>query len=303
MPTSDPAIAAKGYANPDSLVSTEWLAAHLDDPSIRIIESDEDVLLYETGHIPGAFKVDWHTDLNDPLVRDYVSAEQFQATQLGDSLDAVRIVGIEQHRAGEFVAAEPRRQRRIGERAGHLDRDRAEQLVADRMAVHVVDRFEMVEIEHHQRGRLVPALGADDHRGPFFGEAAAIEESCQRVLRREDVGALLGGGTLGHFARQVRPDQTGPGGGFGLQSGDVEAAGRVVRDHPAGHRPLPGHVARALPDAVRALEADRRADHALRTDRLVAARAAYAGLPIRVPVAADRLVHENALPCHGALTR
>jgi thiosulfate/3-mercaptopyruvate sulfurtransferase len=78
MPTSDPAIAAKGYANPDSLVSTEWLAAHLDDPSIRIIESDEDVLLYETGHIPGAFKVDWHTDLNDPLVRDYVSAEQFQ---------------------------------------------------------------------------------------------------------------------------------------------------------------------------------------------------------------------------------
>ncbi|HXT17393.1 MAG TPA: sulfurtransferase [Gemmatimonadaceae bacterium] len=79
MTETDRAIAAKGYAHPDALVSTEWLAAHLDDPKIRIIESDEDVLLYDTGHIPGAFKVDWHTDLNDALVRDYVSREQFQA--------------------------------------------------------------------------------------------------------------------------------------------------------------------------------------------------------------------------------
>ena len=48
---NDPAIAAKGYAHPDALVSTEWLAAHLDDPKIRVIESDEDVLLYDTNHI------------------------------------------------------------------------------------------------------------------------------------------------------------------------------------------------------------------------------------------------------------
>jgi thiosulfate/3-mercaptopyruvate sulfurtransferase len=87
MPTSDSAIAAKGYANPDSLVSTAWLAAHLDDPSIRIIESDEDVLLYETGHIPGAFKVDWHTELNDPVVSDYVSAEQFQELLRARNID------------------------------------------------------------------------------------------------------------------------------------------------------------------------------------------------------------------------
>ena len=57
--TSDAPIAAKGYAHPDALVSTEWLAEHLDDPSIVIVESDEDVLLYETGHIPGAMKIDW----------------------------------------------------------------------------------------------------------------------------------------------------------------------------------------------------------------------------------------------------
>ncbi len=75
----DPAIAAKQYAHPEVLVTTSWLAQHLNDPSIRVIESDEDVLLYDTGHIPGAQKVDWHQDLNDPVVRDYLSREQFQS--------------------------------------------------------------------------------------------------------------------------------------------------------------------------------------------------------------------------------
>jgi thiosulfate/3-mercaptopyruvate sulfurtransferase len=73
------AIATKGYVRPDVLVSTAWLAARLDDPSIRIIESDEDVLLYDIGHIRNAQKVDWHADLNDPVTRDYVSREAFEA--------------------------------------------------------------------------------------------------------------------------------------------------------------------------------------------------------------------------------
>ncbi|MEO6955389.1 MAG: sulfurtransferase [Antricoccus sp.] len=65
------------YAHPDRLVSTSWLADHLDEPNIVIVESDEDVLLYETGHIPGAVKVDWHLDLNDTVTRDYVDGERF----------------------------------------------------------------------------------------------------------------------------------------------------------------------------------------------------------------------------------
>ncbi len=65
------------YANPDVLVSTDWVAEHLNDPNVRLVESNEDVLLYDTGHIPGAVNIDWHADLNDPVVRDYVSAEQF----------------------------------------------------------------------------------------------------------------------------------------------------------------------------------------------------------------------------------
>jgi thiosulfate/3-mercaptopyruvate sulfurtransferase len=73
----DPSPLFQQFARPEKLVSAEWVAEHLDDPSVVIVESDEDVLLYETGHIPGAVKVDWHSDLNDPLVRDYLSPERF----------------------------------------------------------------------------------------------------------------------------------------------------------------------------------------------------------------------------------
>lgn len=65
------------YAHPEKLVSTQWLADHLGDPRLVVVESDEDVLLYDTGHIPGAVKIDWHTDLNDPVTRDYVDGEGF----------------------------------------------------------------------------------------------------------------------------------------------------------------------------------------------------------------------------------
>lgn len=65
------------YANPGILVSPDWLAEHLDDADVVVVESDEDVLLYDSGHIPGAVKVDWHTDLNDPVSRDYVDGKRF----------------------------------------------------------------------------------------------------------------------------------------------------------------------------------------------------------------------------------
>ncbi|TQJ32146.1 sulfurtransferase [Microbacterium sp. SLBN-146] len=67
------------YADPGRLVTGDWLEARLGEPGLVVVESDEDVLLYETGHIPGAVKVDWHTELNDPVVRDYVDGEGFAA--------------------------------------------------------------------------------------------------------------------------------------------------------------------------------------------------------------------------------
>src|SRR3990172_1668879 len=66
------------YAYPDYLVDTEWVAEHLKDPAVRIVESDEDALLYEQGHIPGAVKVDWFTSLQHPIRRDFLSVKDLE---------------------------------------------------------------------------------------------------------------------------------------------------------------------------------------------------------------------------------
>jgi thiosulfate/3-mercaptopyruvate sulfurtransferase len=71
-------IEDKGYAHPEVLVSTEWVAEHLTDPKVRLIESNEDTLLYSSGHIQGAAHVDWTSDLNDQIRRDYITREGFE---------------------------------------------------------------------------------------------------------------------------------------------------------------------------------------------------------------------------------
>jgi len=78
---------SNNYAHPDSVVETKWVAEHLNDPNIRLVESDEDYLLYETGHIPGAVKVDWFTTLQHPVHRDFLTKENFEGlcSELGIS--------------------------------------------------------------------------------------------------------------------------------------------------------------------------------------------------------------------------
>ena len=75
----DPSAKFSEYAHPEVLVSTQWLEEHLGTPGLVVVESDEDVLLYDVGHIPGAVKIDWHTDLNQPIVRDYLDGDDFAA--------------------------------------------------------------------------------------------------------------------------------------------------------------------------------------------------------------------------------
>jgi thiosulfate/3-mercaptopyruvate sulfurtransferase len=70
--------AANGYVHPEVLVTTHWVADHLNDASIRLIEADEDVLLYEIGHIPGAVKLDWHVDVQNPVERDFIDQYGFE---------------------------------------------------------------------------------------------------------------------------------------------------------------------------------------------------------------------------------
>src|SRR5436189_5273947 len=82
MPGTDSATsgqgAVSGYVHPEVLVETGWVAEHLNDPNIRLVEADEDVLLYEVGHLPGAVKLDWHVDVQDPVARDFVNQQQFE---------------------------------------------------------------------------------------------------------------------------------------------------------------------------------------------------------------------------------
>ncbi len=88
----DPQLAQ--FAHPERLVTTAWLAEHLGEPGLVVVESDEDVLLYDSGHIPGSVKVDWHTDLNDPVTRDYVDGARFAEVmaERGISRDTTLVV-------------------------------------------------------------------------------------------------------------------------------------------------------------------------------------------------------------------
>src|SRR6266478_5543539 len=76
--TSAGAGSASGYVHPEVLVETSWVAEHLNDPNIRLVEADEDVLLYELGHIPGAVKLDWHVDVQDKVNRDFIDQRGFE---------------------------------------------------------------------------------------------------------------------------------------------------------------------------------------------------------------------------------
>jgi thiosulfate/3-mercaptopyruvate sulfurtransferase len=82
-------IDQRGYAHPDVLVTTDWVEQHLTDPKIRIVESNEDTLLYASGHVPGAVHVDWTSDLNDQIRRDYITREGFESlmSRIGMSRD------------------------------------------------------------------------------------------------------------------------------------------------------------------------------------------------------------------------
>ncbi len=87
------------YVNPGVLVSTQWVADNATNQAVRIVESDEDVLLYDVGHVPGAVKVDWHTDLNDRRVRDYIDSADFEKllSRLGIANDTTVVFYGDRH--------------------------------------------------------------------------------------------------------------------------------------------------------------------------------------------------------------
>ena len=80
-------IADRGYAHSDVLVSTSWVADHADDANVRIVESNEDQLLYPAGHVQGAVQIDWAADLNDQVRRDYLGRSGFDALLSRNGID------------------------------------------------------------------------------------------------------------------------------------------------------------------------------------------------------------------------
>jgi thiosulfate/3-mercaptopyruvate sulfurtransferase len=87
-------IESRGYAKPGVLVSTDWVADHLNDPNVRVVESNEDPLLYPSKHVPGAVEVDWTRDLNDPIRRDYLQKAGFEAlmSRIGATRDTTIVL-------------------------------------------------------------------------------------------------------------------------------------------------------------------------------------------------------------------
>ena len=133
-----PEIRKKGYARGDRLVTTEWLAKNLENPALRILESDEDVLLYDMGHIPGAQKIDWHADLNDHVLRDYIPAGRFQELLVHHWLPPAP------HPIGVAVIGDARRRADAGARE-------YQQRLVDHQVLKVLELFADGAVEHGQR--------------------------------------------------------------------------------------------------------------------------------------------------------
>ncbi len=72
------------YAHPEMLVTTDWVKEHLNDPKVKLVEIDVDTQAYEAGHIPGSVGFNWQTQLQDQVVRDIISKEDFEKL-LGES--------------------------------------------------------------------------------------------------------------------------------------------------------------------------------------------------------------------------
>lgn len=73
----DPFPPFQEYAHPERLVSASWLSARLGSPGLKVVESNEDSILYDIGHLPGAVRIDWEKDLNDPVTRDFIDGKAF----------------------------------------------------------------------------------------------------------------------------------------------------------------------------------------------------------------------------------
>ena len=260
-------IESRGYSQPDALVSTDWVAEHLNDPAVRIVESNEDPLLYPSGHIPGAVEVDWTRDLNDPLRRDYLGREGFQSLMRRIGVHAghdrrllrrqeqlvgdLRLLGVPAVRARERQD-HGRRPHQVGQGGAAADHGRAEPIrrATTRRAERddkKIRAFRDEVLKHLERkGRLIDVRSPDEYTGKRL-----------HMPEYPNEGALRGGHIPGAanvpWARAVNPDD----GTFktaeelrGLYEGEAEAQAGRRRDRLLpDRRAQQPHLVRAHPPA------------------------------------------------------
>jgi thiosulfate/3-mercaptopyruvate sulfurtransferase len=222
MPVAtDRAERFRQYAHPDRLVTTEWLAEHLGEPGLVVVESDEDVLLYDTGHIPGAVKIDWHMDLNDPLVRDYLDGERFAELMsrkgigrddtvvfYGDNFNwwaayALWVFSLFGH--PDVRLLDGGRQKWIAE-GRPLEEDEPERAPTDYPVVEREDaphRAFRTDVEEHLHtgGRLVDVRSPQEYRGELLHMPDYPQEGCLR-------GGHIPGASNVPWKRAAREDGT-----------------------------------------------------------------------------------------------
>ncbi|WP_280265102.1 sulfurtransferase [Nocardia wallacei] len=106
MPVApDPHPSFGSHAHPHRLVTTEWLSANIGAPGLKIVESNEDVLLYDIGHVPGAIKIDWRAELTDPNARDVIDGARFAELMRAKGIEREDTVVVYGDKANGTAAA------------------------------------------------------------------------------------------------------------------------------------------------------------------------------------------------------
>jgi thiosulfate/3-mercaptopyruvate sulfurtransferase len=180
-------MTSKGYAHPQALVDTQWVADHLNDPAVRFIESNEDYLLYETGHIPGAAKADWFTTLQHPVRRDFLDRTAFErlCSDLGISRDT--LIVFYGDKSNWFAAYALWIFRYYGhERLAIMDGGRTKWFMEGRPVTKEVPRFAAVTYHARERDESIRA-----YREQVFEQIERQQPLIDVRSRQEYTGELL----------------------------------------------------------------------------------------------------------------
>ncbi len=209
------------YANPQSLVSTEWLAANLNNPAVRTVEINVDTNLYDAGHIPGAVSFNWNSQLQDQLSRDIISKNQYEALLSEAGIRPTDTVVIYGDHSNWFAAYAfwlfkiyQHAQVRLlnGGRAKWLN-DSSLPFTTDRPTLER-SNYTVTAIDHTLRAKLPEVLLASQARSHSLVDVRSLDEFSGKVIAPPGMnetaqrGGHIPGATSIPWSTAVAPDGT-----------------------------------------------------------------------------------------------